>query len=172
MPVVSRGLEGIVAAETQIGDVRGDIGQLIYRGYDINELAGKVSFEEVVFLLWHGRLPRERELEMLTTALRAERELPQGVVDFIVKAPKTAAPIDIMRTGVSMLGCYPTVRHDLDIAEPLAIAIKLVAQIGIMAAYFHRARNGKELPRIRKDLSEAAHFLWLMTGEEPKAEAV
>ena len=172
MPVVSRGLEGIVAAETQIGDVRGDIGQLIYRGYDINELAGKVTFEEVVFLLWHGRLPGQRELDVLTTALRAERELPQGVIDFIVKAPKTAAPIDIMRTGVSMLGCYPTVRHDLDMAEPLAIAIKLVAQIGIIAAYFHRARSGQELPRIRKDLSEAAHFLWLMTGEEPKAEAV
>ncbi len=172
MPVVSRGLEGIIAAETQIGDVRGDIGQLIYRGYDINELAGKVTFEEVVHLLWHGRLPRERELESLTTALRAERELPQGVLDFIVKAPKTAAPIDIMRTGVSMLGCYPTVRHDLDMAEPLAIAIKLVAQIGIIAAYFHRARNNQPLPPIRKDLSEAAHFLWLMTGEEPKAEAV
>ena len=172
MPVVSRGLEGIVAAETQIGDVRGDIGQLIYRGYDINELAGKVSFEETVYLLWHGRLPRQRELDSLITALRAERELPQGVVDFIVKAPKTAAPIDIMRTGVSMLGCYPTVRHDLDMAEPLAIAIKLVAQIGIIAAYFHRARNGQPLPPIRKDLSEAAHFLWLMTGEEPKAEAV
>ena len=104
MPVVSRGLEGIIAAETQIGDVRGDIGQLIYRGYDINELAGKVSFEETVHLLWHGRLPRERELDSLTTALRAERELPQGVIDFIQKAPKTAAPIDIMRTGVSMLG--------------------------------------------------------------------
>ena len=172
MPVVSRGLEGIVAAETQIGDVRGDIGQLIYRGYDINELAGKVTFEEVVFLLWHGRLPGQRELDVLTTALRAERELPQGVIDFIVKAPKTAAPIDIMRTGVSMLGCYPTIRHDLDMAEPLAIAIKLVAQIGIIAAYFHRARSGQELPQIRKDLSEAAHFLWLMTGEEPKAEAV
>ena len=172
MSVVSRGLEGIIAAETQIGDVRGDIGQLIYRGYDINELAGKVSFEEVVFLLWHGRLPRPRELDSLTTALRAERELPQGVLDFIQKAPKTAAPIDIMRTGVSMLGCYPTVRHDLDMAEPLAIAIKLVAQIGIIAAYFHRARNNQPLPPIRKDLSEAAHFLWLMTGEEPKAEAV
>ena len=143
MPVVSRGLEGIIAAETQIGDVRGDVGQLIYRGYDINELAGKVSFEETVFLLWHGRLPRQRELDLLTTALRAERELPQGVIDFIVKAPKTAAPIDIMRTGVSMLGCYPTIRHDLDMAEPLAIAIKLVAQIGIVAAYFHRARNGR-----------------------------
>src|SRR4028118_859550 len=132
MPVTSRGLEGIIAAETSIGDVRGDIGQLIYRGYDINELAGKVTYEEVVYLLWHGRLPNQRELDTLTTALRAEREIPQGVIDFITAAPKTAAPIDIMRTAVSMLGCYPTVRHDLDMPENQAIAIKLVAQIGII----------------------------------------
>jgi citrate synthase len=143
MPVISRGLEGIIAAETHIGDVRGDIGQLIYRGYDINELAGKVSYEEVVYLLWHGRLPNRHELEKLTTALRAEREIPQGVIDFISNAPKSAAPIDIMRTCVSMLGCYPTTRHDLDMPENQAIAIKLVAQIGIVAAYFHRARQGK-----------------------------
>ncbi len=172
MPVISRGLEGIIAAETRIGDVRGDIGQLIYCGYDINELAGKVSYEEVVHLLWHGRLPTARELEKLTTALRAERELPQGVIDFILSSPKTAAPIDIMRTVVSMLGCYPTVRHNLDMPESHAIAIQLVAQIGIVAAYFHRARNGQPLPPVRKDLSEAAHFLWLMTGEEPHADAV
>ena len=171
MSVVSRGLEGIVAAETQIGDVRGDVGQLIYRGYDINELAGKVSYEEVVHLLWHGNLPKAAELAALTTALRAERELPQGVVDFIVNAPKTAAPIDIMRTGVSMLGCFPTVRHDLHMPEQNAIAIKLVAQIGMIAAYFHRARQGQSLPPVRKDLSEAAHFLYLMTGEEPTPEA-
>ena len=172
MAVISRGLEGIIAAETRIGDVRGDIGQLIYCGYDINELAGKVSYEEVVHLLWHNRLPTQRELDALTTALRAERELPQGVIDFITSAPKSAAPIDIMRTVVSMLGCYPTVRHDLDMSENHAIAIKLVAQIGIVAAYFHRARTGQPLPRVRKDLSEAAHFLWLMTGEEPGTEAV
>ena len=172
MSVVSRGLEGIVAAETQIGDVRGDIGQLIYRGYDINELAGKVSYEEVVYLLWNGHLPKASELAALTTALRAERELPQGVIDFIVSAPKTAAPIDIMRTAVSMLGCYPTVRHNLTMPENNAIAIKLVAQIGMVAAYFHRARQGKPLPPVRKDLSEAAHFLYLMNGEDPGAEAV
>jgi citrate synthase len=172
MTVIARGLEGIVAAETRIGDVRGETGQLIYRGYDINELAGKVGYEEVVHLLWHGRLPTQRELTALTTALRAERELPQGVIDFITKAPKTAAPIDIMRTCVSMLGCYPTVRHDLDMPENHAVAIKLVAQIGIIAAYFHRARNGQPLPPIRKDLNEAAHFLWLMTGAEPAADAV
>ncbi|HEV7869448.1 MAG TPA: citrate synthase [Chthoniobacteraceae bacterium] len=172
MSVIARGLEGIIAAETRIGDVRGDIGQLIYCGYDINELAGKVSYEEVVHLLWHNRLPNARELDALTTALRAERELPQGVIDFILAAPKSAAPIDIMRTAVSMLGCYPTIRHDLDMPENQAIAIKLVAQIGIVAAYFHRSRQGLGLPAIRKDLSEAAHFLWLMTGEEPSAEAV
>src|SRR4029450_9508766 len=98
MPVISRGLEGIIAAETRIGDVRGDIGQLIYCGYDINELAGKVSYEEVVHLLCPHRLPTQRELDTLTTALRAERELPQGVIEWITKAPHSAAPIDVMRT--------------------------------------------------------------------------
>ena len=78
-----------MAAETCIGDVRGAEGQLIYRGYDINELAGNVSYEEVVYLLWHGNLPNAAELEKLTTALRAERELPQGVIDFLTSAPKT-----------------------------------------------------------------------------------
>jgi citrate synthase len=171
MTVISRGLEGIIAAETRIGDVRGETGQLIYCGYDINELAGKVSYEEVVHLLWHGRLPNRRELDKLTTALRAEREIPQSVMDFIRSAPKSAAPIDIMRSVVSMLGCFPTVRHDLDMSENQAIAIKLVAQIGIVAAYFHRTRLGRDLPPIRKDLGEAAHFLWLLNGEEPTAEA-
>ncbi len=171
MPVISRGLEGIIAAETRIGDVRGDIGQLIYCGYDINELAGKATYEEVIHLLWHGRLPNRRELGKLTEALRAEREIPQGVIDLIQTAPKTAAPIDVMRTAVSMLGCYPTVRHDLDMPENQAIAIKLVAQIGIIAAWFHRARQGEALTPIRKDLSEAGHFLWLMSGEEPSADA-
>jgi citrate synthase len=171
MPVISRGLEGIIAAETRIGDVRGQEGQLIYSGYDINELAGKVSYEEVVHLLWHNRLPNERELDKLTTALRAERELPQGVIDWIMAAPKEAAPIDIMRTVVSMLGCYPTGRHDLAMPENHATAVQLVSQIGVIAAYFHRVRTGQDLPPIRKDLSEAAHFLWLMTGKEPTAEA-
>lgn len=172
MPVISRGLEGIIAAETSIGDVRGQTGQLIYRGYDINELAGKVSYEEVVHLLWHGKLPNQKELDKLTTALRAERELPQGVIDFLIGAPKTASPIDIMRSAVSMLGCYPTVRHDLYMNESLATAIQLVSQISIVAAWFHRARSGQPLTPIRKDLGEAAHFLWLMTGQEPLPDAV
>ena len=171
MAVVSKGLEGVVAAETKLGEVKGAEGILFYCGYDINELAGKVSYEEVVYLLWHQRLPSRAELNSLTTALRAEREIPQGVIDFLVNAPKTAKPIDIMRTAVSMLGCYDTQRHDLSMNAELATAIKLVSQIGVVAAYFHRARQGLELPPVRKDLGEAAHFLYLITGETPSKEA-
>lgn len=171
MALVSKGLEGVVAAETQLGEVKGAEGVLFYCGYDINELAGKVSYEEVVYLLFHNRLPNRSQLEQHTTALRAERELPQGVIDFLVRAPKSAKPIDIMRTAVSMLGCYDTNRHDLTMSENLATAIKLVSQIGIIAAYFHRARQGLSLPPVRKDLSEAAHFLYLINGEVPSKEA-
>jgi citrate synthase len=171
MAVVSKGLEGVVAAETQLGEVKGAEGILFYCGYDINELAGKVSYEEVVHLLWHHRLPNRKELQSLTTALRAERELPQGVIDFLVAAPKDARPIDVMRTAVSMLGCYDTQRHDLEMGANLATAIKLVSQIGIIAAYFHRARQGLSLPPVRKDLGEAAHFLYLINGEVPSKEA-
>ena len=169
--ILNRGLEGIVAAETRLGEVKGDDGILFYCGYDINELATKTTFEEVVYLLWHNRLPNTFELEQLKTALRAERELPQGVVDFLTHAPKSARPIDIMRTAVSMLGCYDTLRSEITTPENQQIALKLVAQIGIVAAWFHRARMGLPLTPIRKDLDEAAHFLWLITGEEPGAEA-
>jgi citrate synthase len=171
MAVVSKGLEGVVAAETRLGEVRGQDGVLFYCGYDINELAGKVSYEEVVHLLFYNRLPNRAELDSLTTALRAERELPEGVIQFLKTAPKSAKPIDVMRTAVSMLGCYDTLRHDLAMSQELATAIKLVAQIGIIAAYFHRARQGLELPPVRKDLSEAAHFLYLINGEVPSADA-
>ncbi|MEN3940506.1 citrate synthase [Prosthecobacter sp. SYSU 5D2] len=171
MAVVSKGLEGIVAAETRLGEVNGAEGILYYCGYDINELAGKVSYEEVVYLLFYQKLPNRSELDKLTTALRAERELPQGVIDYLLAAPKKAKPIDIMRTAVSMLGSYEMNRHDVNVSENLATAIRLVSQIGVIAAYFHRARTGKSLPPVRKDLSEAAHFLYLMTGEVPTKEA-
>jgi len=172
MALVSKGLEGVVAAETRLGEVKGAEGILFYCGYDINELAGHVSYEEIVYLLFHQRLPNRPELDKLTTALRAERELPQGVIDFLTSSSiKDAKPIDVMRTAVSMLGCYDTMRHDLDMSAELATAIKLVSQIGVIAAYFHRSRQGLSLPPIRKDLSEAAHFLYLINGEEPSKEA-
>ena len=173
MPVTAKGLEGIVANSTHISDVQGQEGKLIYAGYDINELAGKVSFEETVHLLWHGHLPNRKQLEDLTQLLRDYRELPQGVIDFLVGAPKTAGPMDVMRTAVSMLGLYdPGVAEEGKIDENRLRAKSITAKIGVIAAYFHRLRQGKDMPPIRKDLGEAAHFLYLMNGTEPTKEAV
>ena len=84
MSVIAKGLEGIVANSTSLSDVLGEKGVLIYAGYDINELAGKASYEEIVYLLWHGALPNRRQLDELKAQLSSERELPQGVVDFII----------------------------------------------------------------------------------------
>src|SRR5580698_9461230 len=104
MPVASPGLKGIVAATTRLSDVLGDEGILIYAGYDINELAGKVSYEEVVYLLWHEALPNKEQLANLKADLRSARTLPPPVLDFVKNAPKDANPMDVLRTGVSMLG--------------------------------------------------------------------
>ena len=172
MPVTAKGLEGIVANTTRLSDVVGDKGQLIYCGYDINELAGNVSYEEVVFLLWNNRLPTRVELTKCEETLRAQRQLPAGVVDFIQASPKEANPMDVMRTAVSMLGLYD--RDALKDMGPEANrqrARSITAKIGVIAAYFHRARQGKSLPPVRGDLGEAAHFLYLMSDEAPSREA-
>ncbi len=170
MPITAKGLEGIVANSTRISDVLGDIGQLIYAGYDINELAGKVSFEEIIHLLWFGELPNALQLETLTAHLRNSRELPQGVIDFLKSAPVTGDPMDVIRTAVSMLGLYDTRIDDNSVDRNRERAVSITARIGVMAGYFHRARQGKSLPPIRKDLGEAAHFLYLLNGEAPTKE--
>src|ERR1700730_18429592 len=169
--MISRGLEGVVANTTRLSDVIGDKGQLIYCGYDINELAGKVSYEEVVYLLWNNKLPNRAELERCTNQLRSQRKLPAGIVDFIKGAPKTAAPMDVIRTAVSMLGVYDPNVGEAPLERGKERARSITAKIGVIAAYFHRARKAKELLPVREDLGEAAHFLYLMCGEEPSKEA-
>lgn len=172
MAIIAKGLEGIVANSTTLSDVRGEEGVLIYAGYNINELASKVSYEEVVYLLWHGELPTTGQLESLHEQLRSQRELPQGIVDFILSAPKDANPMDVIRTGVSMLGLYDKVPSgDIDPINNRHRAASITAKIGVIAAYFHRARLGLALPPVRKDLGEAAHFLYLLNGEVPTPEA-
>jgi citrate synthase len=168
MSVISKGLEGIVATDTRLGDVRGLEGQLIYCGYDINELAGKASFEEVIYLLWHNKLPNPSELMEFKQRLAAERQLPEQVIEFLKTAPKTALPIDVLRTAVSMLGLHDlmlTLDESLEATRRRAISI--TAKVGVIIAYFHRARNGLDLPPVRQDLSEAGHFLYLLDGREP-----
>jgi len=171
--IVAKGLEGVVATSTALSDVRGLEGKLIYRGYDIDALAGHVSFEEASYLLWHGDLPNKKQLQELKKTLAADRELPSGVVDYILAAPKDSSPMDILRTCISMLGLYDYGAIGPDQLElNRHRQISLTAKIGVIAAYFHRARRGQSLPPVRKDLGEAAHFLYLLNGQEAGPEAV
>jgi citrate synthase len=172
MPLTAKGLEGIVANSTNLSDVLGQEGVLIYAGYNIIEIAGRAGFEEVVHLLWHGELPNRAQLDALCAELRAARELPVPVVEFLRKAPVAAAPMDVIRTAVSMLGLYDETLKDESPEANRRRAVSITAKIGVITAYFHRARRGLDLPPVRPDLGEAAHFLYLMSGEEPTPEAV
>lgn len=169
-PAVSKGLEGIIAAHTRLSDVRGDIGQLIYCGYDINELAGKVSYEEVVHLLYHNHLPNAKELASLKAVLSGYRELPQGVIDMLTSLPKDCPPMHAIRTGVSALGCYDTTADDDNMDAQRRKALRLIAQIPVITAYFHRSRQGLPLVAPDSTLGEAANFLWMIDGEKPSVE--
>lgn len=170
-PVVpAKGLEGVVAASTRLSDVQGDVGQLIYCGYNIDELAGRVSFEEVVYLLHHGHLPNRKEYNDIRSRLIAERELPKGVVDIIRDLPRGTAPMNAIRTAVSALGCFDPEADDDSIDAQRHKAIKLIARIPIITAYFHRVRNGKSLLPPDPQLGEAANFLYLLDGVRPSEE--
>jgi len=168
----AKGLEGVVAATTRLSDVRGDIGQLIYCGYDINELAGKVTFEEVVHLLHHDHLPNRQELDELKALLAAKRELPKGVISIIAAFPKDAPPMHAIRTAVSALGCFDPEADNDSMDENRLKALRLIARIPIITAYFHRHRQGKSLLPPDPSLGEAANFLYLIDGEKPSAEKV
>ncbi|MFV0338719.1 MAG: citrate/2-methylcitrate synthase [Chthoniobacterales bacterium] len=172
MAIVTKGLEGVVANTTSISEVKGKEGILFYAGYDINELAGTATYEEVVYLLWHGDLPNRSELDAFTKELRAERELAPDIINFLKACPKEANPMDVIRTAISMLGIYDPI-HDStpsDLSKYRRRAIRITAKIGVIAASFHRARMGKEILPVRQDLSEAAHFLYLLNGEVPSKE--
>ena len=143
MPVTAKGLEGIVANETRLSDVRGDEGTLSYLGYNIDDLVrAGVTFEEVVHLLHRGKLPNRAELERLTRDLRARRSLPDGVIEFLKRSPASARPMDVLRTGVSMLGLYDEqTGDDLDRAANEQRALDICARVPLIIAIFHRCRK-------------------------------
>src|SRR5882762_4930595 len=168
----AKGLEGVVAASTRLSDVRGDIGQLIYCGYDSNKLDGNVTFEEVVHLLHHDHLPNRKELEELKALLAAKRELPKGVIEIIETFPKDTPPMHAIRTSISALGCFDPEADNDSMDENRLKALRLIARIPIITAYFHRHRQGKILLPPEPSLGEAADFLYLIDGEKPSAEKI
>ncbi len=169
-PAPTKGLEGVVAATTKLSSVRGLDGELIYRGYNINELAGNATYEEVVHLLHRGKLPNQSELDALKAELAGARELPGGVLDLIKNLPKEASPMRAIRTVVSALACYEPPEAQNSIEDQTSRAIKLIAQVPVITAYFHLARQGKPLPDSDPSLGEAANFLYLVDGEKPIEE--
>lgn len=164
------GLRGVVAAQSAIGDVNGEKGILIYQGYDIHDLAEHSTFEEVVFLLWNGRLPKREELEDLQKQLRANYQAPREVLDLMRQFPKSADPMDVLRTSVSTLDFYDADGHGTDREHALKAAIKLTAQIGTLVAAWERIRSGKEVIAPDSSLSIAENFLYMMRGEKPEAD--
>lgn len=167
---VSKGLEGVVAGTTKLSSVRGQIGQLIYSGYDINELAGNASYEEVVHLLHRGHLPNQAELDEMKSQLASYRNLPQEVISLIKTLPKDTPPMHALRTCVSVMGCFDPDRDNIELESARQKALKLIAQVPVIIAYFHRHRTGQELVAPDPSLGEAANFLYMIDGEKPGEE--
>jgi citrate synthase len=161
------GLEGVVAAQSSIGDVDGTNGVLIYQGLDIHDLAEHSTFEEIVYLLWHGRLPKREELDALRGELSSAMRLPGEVVDLMRSFPREAEPMDALRTAVSALGFYDEGSRDLSREGALRTATRLTAQLPVVVANFGRMREGKELIDADPTLNVASNFLYMLKGERP-----
>ena len=164
------GLRGVVAAQSAIGDVNGDEGILIYQGYDIHDLAENSTFEEVVFLLWNGRLPKADELAALNAEIRANYGVPAQIIAGMKYMPKDADPMDVLRTCVSALDFYDKDGHGTDRDSAMRSAIKLTAQIGTISAAWDRIRSGKEVVAADKSLNIAENFLYMLRGERADAD--
>jgi citrate synthase len=166
-PVKARGLEGVVALESELSSIDGENGELIYRGYEINDLAEGASFEEVVHLLWNGDLPTADELEALQGKLRGERALPAPVMDILRNAPDDAHPMAVLRTAVSSLALYDQEADAMDPTANRRKAARILAQIPTIIAAFDRLRKGLD-PVSPLDHGSMAHnFLYMLNDEKP-----
>ncbi|SMO75513.1 citrate synthase [Halorubrum cibi] len=161
---LKRGLEGVLVAESELSHVDGEVGKLVYRGYDIEELARGASYEEVLHLLWHGSLPTPAELEEFRERLAAERSVDDDVIATVrTLADAGERPMAALRTAVSMLSAY----DGDDDGDVLAEGSKITAKIPTILAAFERARQGEEAVDPDPELSHAGNFLYMLTGSEP-----
>src|SRR5438445_10963394 len=164
---VATGLRGVIAASSSIVDVDCEKGELIYQGLNIHDLATKSTFEEVVFMLWNGRLPKRSELDELRANIAASHEIPQWVRGPIEDFPRDAEPMDTLRTAVSALSFFDKEARDLSREASIRVATRLTAQFSTIVAAIDRARNGKEPIKPRPDLNIATNFLYMLKGEMP-----
>nr|WP_297383426.1 2-methylcitrate synthase [uncultured Roseateles sp.] len=170
-PKKSVALSGVTAGTTALCTVGRSGNDLHYRGYDILDLAEGCEFEEVAHLLVHGKLPNAAELRAYKTRLKALRGLPASVKEALERLPAGAHPMDVMRTGVSALGCVLPEKDDHNLPGARDIADRLMASLGSMLLYwYHWASQGRRIEVETDDDSIGAHFLHLLHGSKPSAE--
>jgi citrate synthase len=166
MGTTTAGLEGVIAGESEICYIDGYQGILSYRGYNIHTLADNATFEEVVFLLWNGWLPKRAELDQLRRDLAEARALPGPVVEFLRGVPQ-ATPMDVLRTAVSMLSLYDPEAQDMSAEANHRKAVRLMSRTPTIVTTFDRLRKGNPVVEGDPELAFAANFLYTLTGKKP-----
>src|SRR6516165_1240212 len=167
---IHRGLDGVVVDTTRISKVMPEINSLVYFGYPVQDLAEECDFEEVAWLLWHGELPTATQLEAFQTDGRARRHLSPELLEVLHKTPRTAHPMDVLRTGVSFLGMEDPAPEKEDAATNLDRSVGLMAKIPIILGTFYRLRKGLEIIAPRRDLTFAQNFFHVCLGKVPPPE--
>jgi citrate synthase len=165
--IYSPGLEGVVAGETAISTVTGG---LRYRGYAITELADKTTFDEVAYLLLHGELPASRPLAEFQKRVAAARQIPETLRTLFKTLPRQIIPMDVLRSAVSILALYDPEVGDNSHAANLRKAERLLGQIPVAVADYHRLSKGLPVVPSRADLAHAANFLYMLRGSEPSPD--
>jgi citrate synthase len=172
IPGLVRGLEGVIAAPTAICELDGVSGTLAYGGYDIAELARSATFEEVVYLLWHGELPTGAQLEALTGELAASRAIPDPLIASMRLYPRPANSMAALRAAVAQLGLYDPESEQVSPEALRRIALRLTAQMPTIVAANQRVQTGQEPIAPRRDLGHAANFLYMLSGQPASPEHV
>lgn len=165
--MVVEGLEDVVACSSAVCSIEN--GVLTYRGIDIDELAEQASFEETAYLLWHGTLPAQQQLDRLKEQFAVNFVVPEGVISLIKSLPKQGTSMEKLRTAVSALSLYDPKANEISKEGNLQKAISLTAKFPTLITAIERIRNGKEPIPPRSDLSIAGNFLYMLTGNVPDA---
>ena len=171
-PAFVKGLAGVVAVQTEISSVEGPTSTLLYRGINIHELAERALYEEVAYLLLYGRLPNASELADFTFRLIANRWLPAPMYDWLRALPRDTIPMEALRTGISALSFFDPEIEDISFESTQRKAVRLIAQLPILCAAYHRIRNGLAPIAAHPRLSHAANTLYMLTGQEPEQDFV
>ena len=169
MPNIVKGLKDVYLDTTEASFIDGQVGKLLYRGYDIHDLAEKSTFEEVIYLLLYGDLPNAQQLADFDAELRANRRIPDEVVQ-VLDLVQASHPMDALRTGISALSAFDPEVADNSIEATIRKGLRLTAQGPTIVAAHHRLRQGLEPVAPNPELTHAGNFLYMMFGERPDEE--